>query len=1097
MIPGISGKPEYRSVMNHVMAAGSARLVLATTIFLALIAGMLVAVAGSAQASGLTSISLVDTDITMQPDLAPNTWLNNAPAATTQTHLLASFADGSASYTVDGGGLVTLLSDDTSPVIAVQVGLTTISLTHTAGDNTVTTYTIYIKNQVPLTGVSVETGSGAVPLSPVFDPTTFTYSVSVPHDDSVARIKSTWNSSYPTVSSYSYWVGWGPSGGGTSGTWSNWGDLNVGDNRWCPALVGNTAQGGTPTEYYCITITRAAAFSSSTLSGISFDDSAVPSSGGLTSTSTPFEFYAVADWGATQTHLTATFAAGSVTYAVDGVSVGSLSSGARSGPIALHPGDNVVTVTHTALDSTVTTYTVHVLSRQVIDVIEVETGRGVVNLLPAFDPLTVTYQVTVPHDDTQIRFKSTWNTSADPSITSYNYWVGWGPGGGSTSGTWSNYASLNVGDNRMCPILEIRTAVHNVGEYYCITITRAAAFSSSTLSGISFDDSAVPSSGGLTSTSTPFEFYAVADWGATQTHLTATFAAGSVTYAVDGVSVGSLSSGARSGPIALHPGDNVVTVTHTALDSTVTTYTVHVLSRQVIDVIEVETGRGVVNLLPAFDPLTVTYQVTVPHDDTQIRFKSTWNTSADPSITSYNYWVGWGPGGGSTSGTWSNYASLNVGDNRMCPILEIRTAVHNVGEYYCITTTRASAFAAITSVTVPGVPAAGTPVPAGSSISASPAGVSGTPTPTVTYNWEAADDSTFTSSTVVATTTTPSWTPDNTVADKYVRVSATADNGVSTPTTVTSAVFGPIAATGEAPGIGSVSIVGTPEVGATLTASATSVTGHPTPTLTYSWESAPDGTSTFAPLGVTTATFTPRALDVGTTIRVVTTASNGVGSPAVLTSGATSPVVAGSTDAPADPTAPPGRAVNVTAVAVDDVAVITWSAPANHGDFPVSTYQVLSRPGAHTCMSAGTTCRITGLERSREYSFTVRALSGSGWGPWSTPSNSIMLTPVDVVNPSIIITGYRDDARTRSGVVVLGVTTGLPEGTALTARVKLPGQKRYQPERGSAVITLDQTNADRSRTGRFTWVRQTSKRVHVFFTTQSGLRSQRVIIPAR
>ena len=817
----------------------------------------------------------------------------------------------------------------------------------------------------------------------------------------------------------------------------------------------------------------------------------------------PNTFNNVAPAATTQTHVLATFADGSATYTVDGGGSANLTSDDSSAPIALHPGLTTIVVTHTAADTTVTTYTVYVRNQVLLTNIEVETPSGVQTLSPVFDPTTFSYSISVPHDDTQARIRSTWNTSPDPSISGLSYSIGWGPGGGTTSGTWSNYAALSVGSgNRWCPTLVASTAVSSIPQVgvgypddrYCITITRADAFSSTTLSSVTFDDSLMQTQGGeLRSTGVPYEFYSYPQWGATQTQVTATFSVGTATYSVDGVSVGALTSGVASAPISLHDGVNDVVITHTN-GSTVTTYTIHVLSRQLLQNMEIETGTGTATVSPAFDPNVFSYTVTVPHDDTVARIRSTWNTSPDPSISGLSYSIGWGPGGGTTSGTWSNYAALSVGSgNRWCPTLVASTAVSSIPQVgvgypddrYCITITRASAFAAITSVTLPGVPAVGTPVPAGSAISVTPSGVAGEPAPTVTYDWEAADDTTFTTTTVVATTTTPSWTPDNSVADKFVRVTATADNGISTPTTVTSSSFGPIAAVNAAPTIASAAITGTAQVGVTLSAGVTGLTGYPAPTVTFQWESAPDGSSPFTTVG-TGATYTPSSGDLGSVLRVVATATNGVGTAATATSSATAAVIAGSggsSNTPAPPV-PPGVPSNVQVIPGDESVTVSWDAPVNAGAFPVSTYQVLTQGGSQLCLTKDTTCVIEGLTNGTEYSFRVRALSGSGWSTWSVASQ--VAVPG---SSSIMISGVRADVRGRPGIIVSGVAHGLAPDAVVHPWFKFPGHTRYRP--GIARIRIDES-------GEFTWQRRTGKKIYVSLRSADGeILSNRLIVRRR
>jgi ribosomal protein L11 len=75
----------------------------------------------------------------------------------------------------------------------------------------------------------------------------------------------------------------------------------------------------------------------------------------------------------------------------------------------------------------------------------------------------------------------------------------------------------------------------------------------------------------------------------------------------------------------------------------------------------------------------------------------------------------------------------------------------------------------------------------------------------------------------------------------------------------------------EAPGIGSVTITGTPTVGEILTAEADGVTGTPDPTLSYQWEA-----DSVDIADATSSTFTLTSAQIGKVIRVKVTAENSV-----------------------------------------------------------------------------------------------------------------------------------------------------------------------------------------------------------------------------
>ena len=182
------------------------------------------------------------------------------------------------------------------------------------------------------------------------------------------------------------------------------------------------------------------------------------------------------------------------------------------------------------------------------------------------------------------------------------------------------------------------------------------------------------------------------------------------------------------------------------------------------------------------------------------------------------------------------------------------------------------------------------------------------------------------------------------------------------------------------------------------------------------------------------------------------------------------------------PLNPPAAPLSVAAVAGDARATVTWTAPTSSGSVPITRYEVRSTPAGGTCLVATLTCTITGLTNGTTYVFEARALNGAGWGPWSTPSNTV--TPVAPPPPSITITGSRGTGADRQVVFVTGTSTGL-DAQQVRAHVKLRGQANYRPGRFVAIGT----------DGTFTWQRTTGKKTYIYFTG-SGVQSNRIIIQA-
>jgi len=177
------------------------------------------------------------------------------------------------------------------------------------------------------------------------------------------------------------------------------------------------------------------------------------------------------------------------------------------------------------------------------------------------------------------------------------------------------------------------------------------------------------------------------------------------------------------------------------------------------------------------------------------------------------------------------------------------------------------------------------------------------------------------------------------------------------------------------------------------------------------------------------------------------------------------------------PVFPPSAPLDVAGDAGDGTASITWRAPAFTGSFPVTSYEVQVSPGGKSClaMAPTLTCQITGLGNGNEYTASVRALNGAGWGPDSAPSRPF--TPRATEELSITITGTRGDVRGKPGIIVTGSTTGFGIGAILRPWLRFPGQAYAIEGTASILVSLD---------GTFTWERRTGKKVSLTIRSTDG-----------
>ena len=189
---------------------------------------------------------------------------------------------------------------------------------------------------------------------------------------------------------------------------------------------------------------------------------------------------------------------------------------------------------------------------------------------------------------------------------------------------------------------------------------------------------------------------------------------------------------------------------------------------------------------------------------------------------------------------------------------------------------------------------------------------------------------------------------------------------------------------------------------------------------------------------------------------------------------------------PPAPVFPPSAPQDVVGVPGDREVGLSWTAPADAGSFPISTYQAVVSPGGQTCLVAAPalTCAISGLSNGTTYTATVRALNGAGWGPYSTASAAF--TPQPSVTPSITITGTRAEVRGKPGVAVTGTTTSFGMGAILRPWIRFPGQTSYT--QGTASILVDAQ-------GGFTWERRTGKTIYIVIRSEDGtVESNRLVL---
>lgn len=129
---------------------------------------------------------------------------------------------------------------------------------------------------------------------------------------------------------------------------------------------------------------------------------------------------------------------------------------------------------------------------------------------------------------------------------------------------------------------------------------------------------------------------------------------------------------------------------------------------------------------------------------------------------------------------------------------------------------------------------------------------------------------------------------------------------------------------------------------------------------------------------VTEATYNIQNLTNGTTYYFVVKAGNLGG------------LSAESNQAVATPATVPAAPTNVTAVAGDGQATISFTAPTDNGGSAITGYEVTASPGNVVITGTASPITITGLSNGTSYTFIVKAINGVGTSDPSTVSNTVI-----------------------------------------------------------------------------------------------------------
>jgi hypothetical protein len=154
----------------------------------------------------------------------------------------------------------------------------------------------------------------------------------------------------------------------------------------------------------------------------------------------------------------------------------------------------------------------------------------------------------------------------------------------------------------------------------------------------------------------------------------------------------------------------------------------------------------------------------------------------------------------------------------------------------------------------------------------------------------------------------------------------------------------------------------------------------------------------------------------------------------------------------------PGAPTDVTAIAGDGSATVSWVAPLDSGGGPVLAYYVLHPGYAGYCYTTTTNCTIYGLANGTTYTFTVQAHNAFGDGPWSAPSNAVTPVGQPVQQPQWIAFGPLAAASYGAAPITLAATasSGLPVGYSAVGPCSVSGTTLTLSGAGTCTVTASQ-----------------------------------------
>ena len=177
----------------------------------------------------------------------------------------------------------------------------------------------------------------------------------------------------------------------------------------------------------------------------------------------------------------------------------------------------------------------------------------------------------------------------------------------------------------------------------------------------------------------------------------------------------------------------------------------------------------------------------------------------------------------------------------------------------------------------------------------------------------------------------------------------------------------------------------------------------------------------------------------------------------------------GAEPSPYDPVFPAAAPTDVVATPGWNKVTVDWTAPTYTGSYPITNYLVQASPGGRVCITRLTDpklnqCTYTNLTPGTNYTFTVQALNGAGWGDRSAPSNVASPQDLRITSHKRVKLNFFLGGGSR--VTVSGSAAGFANGTRITPWLMWNNSGTWEEQKGSTLTARD---------GRFSWERKFSR----------------------